>query len=1291
MVLCRTQSRRRNVPGRGAALVLVLLLAAAGSPRADAPGDDGTRPLWSVPEVATVPVPTTLLQGGEWPEAAAFTGFSELSSGVLSRSQPVVWLARDGQRLYMAWRAPRVKGAPLAQATTERDGPLWNDDSIELFLDPGHTHRDYLQLIINAAGTLYDGRGRDPSWNSDAQVQTAVGAEAWAGVVSLSFASLGVAAPAEDALWAFNAAFDRSPAQRPMTPWGREEAVVTWAPVAATLHEPERFGHLRFVSGGVVQWTGLGQPQWRQLRVTGWLPRGTGHVSLRATEGGTPWQAELTPGGERLNLVPPSVRPGRCQLTFRAAEGERVLALATKPMVVPPRLEPRLQTLAISRKLTVEAALHDPQPPTQLAVGVALRNRQGRAVRTGRLILKQGRTTRPLSWSVADLPAGRYTLRFGEGSGKMLGETAWTLPAKPKWLGSKAGRYGDAHVPRPWTPLKVRSGNQLQVECWGRAHVFGDGGLFRSVRARGKELLAAPAVWRAAVGGKPVSWRAEPTRVRRRAAGAVEFESRLSGSGVRLRCQGRMEFDGFVKLQVEVTGTPGTTLDRLALEIPFRKEVARLLHHFPKPSVWVAVDMERFNARAVPAAGWRSPFVYFVWVGDEARGLQWLCESDEGWRPADPQRAIELVPGQQQTLLRLNVIGKRTRLDRPRRYTFAFQASPVKPTPPDYRRWRYAQVASYGIEKTPHPGLKKDLSVTYPAAGNILPDRGTLEVTLVPHFDSTAPGELNRNVFQLLWPEDRRPEPAAGIWFYWNQDDRGMRVVVREENQYRCIVGAPFAWKPGEVHTVAFTWGEEGAIYVDGQKLTDIGIQGALAPGTDLSQARILLGGRDCDFTVRQLRISDRVRPPETLGVGAAPLTADEFTLLLDRFAEVAPPQGEPRATRPERGTPGTVAIGVPWTADGLQLANPPVTATTLDYLQSLGLRWLGFHEHWTDWQGFPRTRYTQELRSLLAACHQRGMKVALYHSWQLADIAPEFGAYLRECEVIAPDRFLYTRQPKQTDYPICPRSAWADFLADGLQRLFREFGPDGIYSDGLSIPPECSNALHGCGYLGEDGTRHPTVPIFAVREAMKRFARILEQQRKETLFVCHMSGYVTLPSLAFCDAYLDAEHLTGRPRPFRLSLDAFRAEFMGHNFGIPAYFLVYDWHQGMTTTEALAISLLHDTEVPWSFEAMAPVWRIWEQFGVEQARFLPYWQPGSWLRAVPRGVKASLYHKPNGEGLLVAANLSETDVSGTLRLKWPIESARDAFTDEPVSVVDGALTARFPSWQPRLFRVTLR
>jgi len=110
-------------------------------------------------------------------------------------------------------------------------------------------------------------------------------------------------------------------------------------------------------------------------------------------------------------------------------------------------------------------------------------------------------------------------------------------------------------------------------------------------------------------------------------------------------------------------------------------------------------------------------------------------------------------------------------------------------------------------------------SVTYPAAGNLLPERGTLEIAVAPKFDSTAPGELNRSLFALHWPADTRPEPERMVAFYWNQDDRGMRVVYREHNEYRCVCGSRFAWKPGETHTVAFTWGEEPGIFVDRQRV----------------------------------------------------------------------------------------------------------------------------------------------------------------------------------------------------------------------------------------------------------------------------------------------------------------------------------------------------------------------------------------------------------------------------------------------------------------------------------------
>ncbi len=54
-----------------------------------------------------------------------------------------------------------------------------------------------------------------------------------------------------------------------------------------------------------------------------------------------------------------------------------------------------------------------------------------------------------------------------------------------------------------------------------------------------------------------------------------------------------------------------------------------------------------------------------VWIGDEARGLSWLCESEQDWAPDDPARVIQVVPGNEQVMLRIRIIGKTTAL-RPR-------------------------------------------------------------------------------------------------------------------------------------------------------------------------------------------------------------------------------------------------------------------------------------------------------------------------------------------------------------------------------------------------------------------------------------------------------------------------------------------------------------------------------------------------------------------------------------------------------------------------------------------------
>ncbi|MCC6443213.1 MAG: hypothetical protein IT210_07125 [Armatimonadetes bacterium] len=149
---------------------------------ADEPAPAEGRPFWNAPLVSSTPDLQAILRQSGWPQASALTGFMGMSGGLLSANQPTVWLARSADSLYVAWRAPVLKGRKLPASATGRDGPVWNDDAIEFFIDSGRTHREYYQFIVNAGGVRYDGRSRDAAWNGDWQVSTAKDDTARAGL-----------------------------------------------------------------------------------------------------------------------------------------------------------------------------------------------------------------------------------------------------------------------------------------------------------------------------------------------------------------------------------------------------------------------------------------------------------------------------------------------------------------------------------------------------------------------------------------------------------------------------------------------------------------------------------------------------------------------------------------------------------------------------------------------------------------------------------------------------------------------------------------------------------------------------------------------------------------------------------------------------------------------------------------------------------------------------------------------------------------------------------------------------
>jgi hypothetical protein len=313
-----------------------------------------------------------------------------------------------------------------------------------------------------------------------------------------------------------------------------------------------------------------------------------------------------------------------------------------------------------------------------------------------------------------------------------------------------------------------------------------------------------------------------------------------------------------------------------------------------------------------------------------------------------------------------------------------------------------------------------------------------------------------------------------------------------------------------------------------------------------------------------------------------------------------------------------------------------------LDRLAACGVRTICFHEHWTDIQNYPKTTHGAALDKLVAACHQRKMQLLLYFGYEMSNIAPEWDRYHEEC-LVQPRAGGYKRQPEQTAYVVCYRSHWQDFLAAGIDRVMAEHGVDGVYLDGTSEPWGCANTRHGCGYKRADGSVGPTYTFLATRQMMKRIYTIVKHRNPAGQVNVHQSTCMTIPTLAFATSYWDGEQLQSLKRQAKssplevLPLDAFCAEFMGHNWGVPAELLWYG-NGPFRRVEAMSIGLLHDVPVrPGGMEDVETAGRLWktfDAFGRHEAQWLPYWANAGFVRAAPEGVKISLYNRP-GKGLL--------------------------------------------------------
>jgi hypothetical protein len=310
---------------------------------------------------------------------------------------------------------------------------------------------------------------------------------------------------------------------------------------------------------------------------------------------------------------------------------------------------------------------------------------------------------------------------------------------------------------------------------------------------------------------------------------------------------------------------------------------------------------------------------------------------------------------------------------------------------------------------------------------------------------------------------------------------------------------------------------------------------------------------------------------------------------------------------------------------------------------------------------------------------------------------------------------------PPSPIYAVCPAAHdWIDAETYKIKKLVETYKIDGLYHD-FSWPIFCRNTKHGCPAEGG-------YPILAMRELYRRTQTILKSQPRPTFEVAH-TGYalVCAPICSFMDATLNGEEVylprgngnyykalySSDPR-VAASFDGFIADYIGRQFGTIPNFCqgsLYgtDYMKPQYERRILSIMLLHEVLTGWGSwrEEYTKMWKVLNDFGIDDAEFIPYWnkqqpvtvssfdpKPAEYSLSAP--VVISVYNCSGKKALIVVANTSEVKIhtainidSKTLGFTKPIR-VRDAYNPDMDLLKSNNVEVDIPELESRLLLVDL-
>ena len=156
-------------------------------------------------------------------------------------------LLYDKKYLYVFFNCDEPFPEKIKAAITQHDGPVWSDDSVELFIAANPASGEYVHFIINTKGSIFDEKGKDllhanntgdprgKNWNSTINAACGKTEKGWTAEFSILLDELSPDQTLSE--WRINLTRSRSAGKVPE--WS------SWNYIAGGFHQPLKFGILK--------------------------------------------------------------------------------------------------------------------------------------------------------------------------------------------------------------------------------------------------------------------------------------------------------------------------------------------------------------------------------------------------------------------------------------------------------------------------------------------------------------------------------------------------------------------------------------------------------------------------------------------------------------------------------------------------------------------------------------------------------------------------------------------------------------------------------------------------------------------------------------------------------------------------------------------------------------------------------------------------------------------------------------------------------------------------------------